>query len=56
VLEYKLDGKRLTYKWGKSLDGFNIRGIVIEWKSQWLTPTTKINRLKLKSRKAAIGG
>jgi aminopeptidase N len=55
VLEYKLDGKRLTYKWNKVVDGFNMPvEILVNGKSQWLTPTTKNKELKLNSRKATI--
>jgi hypothetical protein len=55
-LEYKLGGKRLTYKWGNKLDGFNIPVEIVSNGNHRLTPTQNQQQLKLKSRKAAMGG
>jgi superfamily II DNA or RNA helicase len=55
VLEYKLGGKRLTYKWNNKLDGFNIPVEIVVMEIT-AAPTQNKQQLKLKSRKAAIGG
>jgi aminopeptidase N len=55
VLEYKLDDKRMTYKWNQVVDGFTMPiEILVNGKPQWITPTTKSQQLTLHSRKASI--
>jgi aminopeptidase N len=55
VLEYKLDDKRMTYKWNQVVDGFTMPiEILVNGKPQWITPTTKSQQLMLHSRKASI--
>jgi aminopeptidase N len=55
VLEYKLDDKRMTYKWNQVVDGFTMPiEILVNGKLQWITPTTKSQQLTLHSRKASI--
>jgi aminopeptidase N len=55
VLEYKLDDKRMTYKWNQVVDGFTMPiEILVNGKPQWITPSTKSQQLMLHSRKASI--
>jgi aminopeptidase N len=55
VLEYKLKGKRLTYRWNNVVNGFAMPvEILVNGDSQWITPTAMSQQLKLNARKASI--
>ncbi len=55
VFEYSIKKKKLEYKWTNTVDGFNMPiEISIDGISQWITPETTSNTLKLPSRKSTI--
>jgi aminopeptidase N len=48
VLEYKIEGKKLSYKWNNVVDGFDMPvRIIVNGKSILLEPSTKKQTLKL---------
>lgn len=54
-LQYSIDGKKLTYKWNNTVKNFVIPiQIEVNGVSQWITPTSKIKTLKLKTKNAKI--
>ncbi|QCE42182.1 M1 family metallopeptidase [Psychroserpens sp. NJDZ02] len=55
VLEYKVEGKKLHYKWTNTVDDF-VMPIQIESNGQprWISPTVKNQTLKLKSKNSKI--
>ncbi|PKG51379.1 M1 family metallopeptidase [Olleya sp. 1-3] len=55
VLEYKVEGKKLNYKWTNTVDGFVMPiQIEINGQSQWILPTSKNQTLKLKSKNSKV--
>ncbi|SEA06735.1 M1 family metallopeptidase [Bizionia paragorgiae] len=55
VLEYTTNGRKLNYKWSNTVDDFTMPiQIAIDGKKQWITPTSTINTIKLKSKNASI--
>ncbi|WP_055448480.1 M1 family metallopeptidase [Lacinutrix mariniflava] len=55
VLEYKVEGKKLNYKWSNTVEDFTMPiQIEIEGESQWITPSSENKTLKLKSKNAKI--
>ena len=49
VLEYKIVGKKISYRWTNCIDGFNLPLMVsIDGKEQWIKPVQKWKNLKLK--------
>ena len=55
VLEYKVEGKKLNYKWTNTVDGFVMPiQIEINGQSQWISPTSKNQTLKLKSKNSKV--
>ncbi|AUC80972.1 M1 family metallopeptidase [Lacinutrix sp. Bg11-31] len=55
VLEYKVEGKKLNYKWTNTVDDFVMSiQIEINGESQWITPSSENKTLKLKSKNAKI--
>jgi aminopeptidase N len=47
VLEYKVNGKGISYRWANCVDGFNLPVKVTIDKERWLKPTGKWQTLKL---------
>lgn len=55
VLEYKVEGKKLHYKWTNTVDDFVMPiQIEINGQSQWILPTSKNQTLKLKSKNSKV--
>ena len=55
VLEYKVEGKKLNYKWTNTVDGFVMPiQIEINGQSHWILPTSKNQTLKLKSKNSKV--
>ncbi len=55
VLEYKIEDKKLNYKWTNTVAGFKMPiQIEINGNSQWLTPTEGNQVLNLKSKDAEV--
>ena len=55
VLEYKVEGKKLFYKWTNIVEGFKMPiHIKINGKPHWITPSSKNKTLKLKSKNPKI--
>ena len=53
VLEYALIKKKMHYRWTNVEDGFEMPiQILIDGKKTWITPTTKIQKLKLPSKES----
>ena len=53
VLEYALIKKKMHYRWTNVEDGFEMPiQILIDGKKIWITPTTKIQKLKLPSKES----
>ncbi|WP_266206066.1 M1 family metallopeptidase [Pontibacter kalidii] len=50
-LEYKVDGKKLQYRWANAVDNFDMPvKVYLNGKEQWLEPTTQWQELKVKKR------
>ena len=55
VLEYKVEGKKLHYKWTNTVDDFIMPiQIEINGQSHWILPTSKNQTLKLKSKNSKV--
>ncbi|AGC76961.1 peptidase M1-like protein [Nonlabens dokdonensis] len=55
VLEYAMVKKKMHYRWTNVVDGFEMPiQILIDGKSEWITPSTKIQKLKLPNSKAVL--
>jgi aminopeptidase N len=55
VLEYKVVGKKLTYKWNNVVADFKMPvRLFVDGKELWLIPTTTAQEVTLKSDKAAV--
>ena len=55
TLEYKVEEKKLSYKWTNSVEDFKMSiQIEIDGKLQWISPSSKNKTLKLKSKNAKI--
>lgn len=55
ILEYTTNGRKLNYKWSNTVDDFTMPiQLAIDGKKQWITPTSTINTIKLKSKNASI--
>ncbi|AUC77209.1 M1 family metallopeptidase [Olleya sp. Bg11-27] len=55
VLEYKVEDKKLHYKWTNTVDNFVMPiQIEINGQSRWVSPTSKNQTLKLKSKNSKI--
>jgi aminopeptidase N len=53
--EYRLDGKKLLYRWSNSVAGFAMPlKVYIDGKEKWLEPTSDWQELKLASKKAKL--
>jgi hypothetical protein len=47
VLEYRLDKKKLAYRWANTVDGFNMPvKVYLNGKGTWLEPTTEWKEMK----------
>ncbi len=53
VLEYKIKGKKLTYRWTNVVDGFDMPVKVNFYGQQWLQPTTEWKSFKTKDKGTA---
>jgi len=55
VLEYKMEGNKLSYKWTNIVEGFKMPiQIEVNDTQQWITPSTENKTLKLKSKNVEI--
>jgi aminopeptidase N len=55
VLEYKIEGKTLNYKWNSTVEEFVMPiQIEIDGESQWIKPSSENKTLKLKSKNSKI--
>ncbi|MEN8815336.1 MAG: M1 family metallopeptidase [Nonlabens sp.] len=53
VLEYAMVKKKMHYRWTNVIDGFEMPiQILIDGKSKWITPSTKIQKLRLPSKES----
>ncbi|WGD34988.1 M1 family metallopeptidase [Olleya sp. YS] len=51
VLEYKIEDKKLTYKWNNIVEDFKMPiQVEIDGQTQWINPSSKNQTLKLKSK------
>ncbi|WP_397363172.1 M1 family metallopeptidase [Olleya sp. R77988] len=55
VLEYKVEGKKLHYKWTNTVKGFVMPiQIEVDGQSQWINPSSENQTLRLKSKNSKI--
>lgn len=55
ILEYNVEGKKLNYKWTNTVEGFKMPiQIEINGVSQWISPSSENQSLKLKSKDSKI--